>query len=127
MKIFYINVNAGAGDLKKHHAHAKEHNYKVIAPDACDGKCITDVMEILKKIVDSNAPCDEYVFILDTLKKFIDVISKQSKEFYKLLRTLTVRGATICLLGHCNKYKDDEGKNIFEGVDDLRNDVDDMI
>ena len=31
MKIFYINVDAGAGDLKKHHAHAKEHNYKVIA------------------------------------------------------------------------------------------------
>jgi hypothetical protein len=31
------------------------------------------------------------------------------------------------LLGHCNKYKDSDGKHIFEGVGDLRNDVDDMI
>jgi hypothetical protein len=78
MKVIYINVDAPPDDLRKHFAHAKEHNYRVIAPDACDGKSSSDVIDILQRIADSNSTCDEYVFILDTLKKFIDVISKQS-------------------------------------------------
>ncbi len=128
MKVFYVNVDAGPGDLKKHFAHAKTHNYKVIAPDACEGKSADDVTELLRTIADGGAQCSEYVFILDTLKKFTDVINKtKAKEFYKLLRKLTVQGATICLLGHCNKYKDEDGKHIYEGTADLRNDIDNLI
>lgn len=128
MKVIYVNVDAGPGDLKKHYTHAKEHNYKVIAPDACEGKSADDVTEQLRTISDSSVQCGEYVFILDTLKKFTDVINKtKAKEFYKLLRKLTVKGATICLLGHCNKYKDEEGRHIYEGTADLRNDIDDLI
>jgi len=65
---------------------------------------------------------------IDTLKKFVDVINKsQAKNLYKLFRTLTVKGATICLLAHTNKYKDDDGNQIFEGTADLRNDLDELI
>jgi archaellum biogenesis ATPase FlaH len=128
LKVLYVNVDAGPGDLKRHFAHANEHGYSVIAPDACVGKSASDVTEKLNAIVNSNMSCDNFVFILDTLKKFTDVISKgKSREFYKLLRALSVRGATVCLLGHCNKYKDIDGKNIFEGTADLRNDVDELI
>lgn len=128
LKVLYINVDGSPSDLKRHHAHASLHNYQVIAPDAVDGKSAQDVINNLKAIIENNLCCDDYVFILDTLKKFTDVIDKrQSKELYKLMRALTVKGATICLLGHCNKYKDAEGALVYEGTADLRNDLDELI
>jgi hypothetical protein len=128
MKVLYINVDGSPGDLKRHYQHASKHGYQVIAPDARDGKSTQNVMEKLNLIAQSDLPCHDYVFILDTLKKFVDVIDKrQAKQLYKLMRTLTVKGATICLLGHCNKYKDEDGKAIFEGTADLRNDLDELI
>ncbi len=128
LKVLYINVDGSPGDLKRHFAHASKFGYQVIAPDARDGKSTSDVLDKLRAIAESDARCDDCVFILDTLKKFVDVIDKrQAKDLYKLMRTLTVKGATICLLGHCNKYKDDEGNAIFEGTADLRNDLDELI
>jgi hypothetical protein len=128
MKVLYINVDGSPGDLKRHHEHAVKHGYQVIAPDARDGKSTADVLQKLRTIAEGQFPCDDYVFILDTLKKFVDVIDKrQAKDLYKLMRSLTVKGATICLLGHCNKYKDDDGNPIYEGTADLRNDLDDLI
>lgn len=51
----------------------------------------------------------------------------KAAEFFKLTRSLSVKGATIILLGHTNKHKDDEGNTVFEGTGDLRNDVDELI
>lgn len=128
LKVIYVNVDGSPGDLKRHHAHAKKYSYNVVAPDACDGKSVEDVIKKFEAIAKSNVRCDDYVFIVDTLKKFVDVIEKKkSKEFYKLLRKLSVKGVTICLLSHCNKYKDEEGRSIYEGTADLRNDLDEMI
>ena len=128
LKVLYINVDGSPGDLKRHHAHAEKHGYKVIAPDAKDGKSTEDVLVILRAIAKGSARCDDLVLIIDTLKKFVDVINKNhAKGFYNLLRAITVKGATICLLGHTNKYKDEDGKSIFEGTADLRNDLDELI
>jgi hypothetical protein len=128
LNVMYINVDAGPGDLKRHHAHAKAHNYSVIAPDALTGKSADDVTKKLNELASSDADCTNDVIILDTLKKFVSVLNKSaSAQFYQLLRRLTVRGCTVCLLGHTNKYKDIEGKLIFEGTADLRNDVDELI
>lgn len=128
LKVLYINVDGSPGDLKRHFAHAEKHGYKVVAPDARDGKSTDDVVQKLRTLAASEMRCDDYVFILDTLKKYADVIDKrQAKGLYKLMRSLTVKGATVCMLGHTNKYKDEDGKAIFEGTADLRNDADDLI
>ena len=128
MTVLYVNADAGPGELRSHFVHAKKHGYAVISPDVTPGKSASNVTEKLKVLVDSGAQLDKFVFILDTLKKFVDVISKpQAKEFYKLLRAVTVRGGTICLLCHTNKYPGEDKKQIFEGTADLRNDIDDMI
>jgi hypothetical protein len=128
LKVLYVNVDGSPGDLKRHYAHSEKHAYKVIAPDAKDGKSTEDVLQILRAIAKGSARCDDLVLIIDTLKKFVDVINKNhAKGFYNLLRAITVKGATICLLGHTNKYKDEDGKSIFEGTADLRNDLDELI
>jgi hypothetical protein len=85
-------------------------------------------VSILEAIAQGEASCEDVVIIIDTLKKFLDVINKQqSKKFYKMLRAISVKGATICLLGHTNKYAGEDGKQIFEGTADLRNDLDELI
>jgi hypothetical protein len=128
LQVLYVNVDGSPSDLKRHHAHAAKHGYKVIAPDAKAGKSTDDVLAIFKSIAAGNADCSGIVFIIDTLKKFLDVINKkEAKEFYKLLRAITVKGATICLLGHTNKYKGEDGNHVFEGTADLRNDLDELI
>ena len=128
MRVLYINVDGSPGDLKRHHAHAEAHGYTVIAPDACEGKAVDDVVIKLKAIAGGKQRCDEYVFIFDTLKKFVDVIQKKdAKDFYNLTRNLSVKGATICLLGHTNKHPGVDGQLVYEGTGDLRNDVDELI
>jgi hypothetical protein len=128
VQVLYINVDGSPGDLKRHHEHASQYGYQVIAPDARDGKSTIDVLEKMKAIASGDFRCDNYLFIFDTLKKFVDVIDKrQAKDLYKLMRSLTVKGATICLLGHCNKYKDENGQSVYEGTADLRNDLDELI
>lgn len=126
--VLYINVDASPGDLKRHYEHAKEHRYQVIAPDAKLGMNVQDAINRLTTAADKGLNLSNTVIILDTLKKFTEVIQKsQSKEFYKLMRKLTVCGATVIMLGHANKYRGEDGKMIYEGTADLRNDVDDLI
>ena len=128
LSVIYVNVDASASDLKKHYFHAEEHRYMVVAPDAHVGRSADDVLNELTKIANSGVDLNKYVFIIDTLKKFTDVINKsRSKELYNLFRKLTVKGGTICCLAHCNKYNDDNGQAIFEGTADLRNDADELI
>jgi hypothetical protein len=128
LNVLYINVDGSPADLKRHYEHASEHGYKVIAPDAKTGKSTDDVLAIFEAIATGEAKCDDVVIIIDTLKKFLDVINKQhSKKFYKMLRAITVKGATICLLGHTNKWTDADGKQVYEGTGDTRNDVDELI
>jgi hypothetical protein len=127
-EVWYVNVDGSPGDLKRHFAHAEKHGYQVVSPDAIEGKSIKDVLLILRGLAQSPSDLSNAVFIFDTLKKFVNVIEKgEARNFYKLLRALSVKGATICLLGHTNKYKDKEDNPVFEGTADLRNDVDNLI
>ena len=126
--LYYINCDASPPDLKRHFVHAKNNNYKLIAPDAILGKSPKDVLIEFGQYLESGINLSKVVIILDTLKKFVDVIEKRAaKELYSLLRALTVRGCTIVLLGHCNKHTDRDNRTIYEGTADLRNDLDELL
>lgn len=128
LNIYYINADASPSDLKRHFEHAKQHGYTVLAPDAKIGKGPQDIVSKLTKMNTGGAPLDSVVIILDTLKKFTTVINKtQLKNLLALLRGLSTKGTTVIMLAHTNKYAGDDGKHIFEGTGDLRNDVDNMI
>ena len=75
----------------------------------------------------SDADLSDTTFVIDTLKKITNVINKQSASTaLKMLRALTGRGATVILLGHCNKYKDEHKYPVYEGTGDVRSDVDEL-
>lgn len=128
LQIYYVNADANPSDLKRHQAHAKAHGYAVLAPDAKAGMGPIDIITRLKKINESANDLSDFVLILDTLKKFANMIDKNKmRALLALLRGLSAKGATVCLLGHTNKRVEDDGNHIFEGTGDLRNDVDNLI
>lgn len=89
---------------------------------------MNNVIEQLYQLNESDVDCSNIVFFFDTLKKMTAVINKnRAAELYKLMRALSGKGMTIVLLGHTNKYKDSDGRLIYEGTGDLRSDLDDLI
>ncbi len=125
-EVIYVNVDASASDLKYYHKHSVENNYKLISPDLSN-KSTQEIMNMLSLKAKSEERFDGIALILDTLKKFVDLMSKGgSREFFRVMRSLTAKGMTVICLGHCNKHKID-GKLKYEGTGEVRNDVDELI
>lgn len=127
LRVFYVNADTSGGDAKEMVRHAEQRGYTMLLPDLA-GRPMDEILANLHAMNEQRADYSDVVFIIDTLKKMVDVISKsRSKELYRLFRGLSGKGMTIILLAHTNKYKDAEGKPIYEGTGDLRSDVDELI
>lgn len=126
-RVMYINADASASDIKHYQHHARDHGYNLINPDLTNGSA-ERVIEELRHLAQSNMDFSKDVIVLDTLKKFTDMMNKtRAKDFYSLVRTLTAKGMTVICLAHTNKYDDADGMPIFEGTGDTRNDCDELI
>lgn len=125
-EVMYINLDAGAADLKYYQAAASKDGYRLIAP-LLQGSSEDDCVGLIEALTHGDDLSDIVVF-MDTLKKFTDVISKhESKRLYQKIRAITVRGGTVVALGHTNKHKDSDGQLIYEGTGDLKSDFDIMM
>lgn len=125
--VVYINADASAGDLRDYCDHATDHGYTLINPDM-SGKNNEFAVETLKKMAARDENYSNTVLILDTLKKFTDMMAKnKGKAFYSMLRSLSTKGMTVIALAHTNKYDGEDGMPMYEGTADLRSDCDDLI
>ena len=125
--VMFFQEDASAGDLPALFEHAKAHGYLLLNSTLNKGSP-QDQINTLYELVDTDADLSSYVLFFDTMKKFVDVMQKGgAREFFQLMRSLTTRGATVVLLGHTNKHLGLDGKLIFEGVGDVRNDVDELL
>lgn len=124
----YVNSDVSGSDAKSMKKIATNNNFKLILPDIKGSNSMLDIVELLMGAADKIDKFDKCVFIFDTMKKLCNVINKSHvKELFAGFRKLTGKGMTIILLGHTNKYKDKEGKPMFEGTGDVRADVDELI
>jgi hypothetical protein len=65
------------------------------------------------------------ILIFDTLKKFVDVMSKsESSNFWRVLREFSACGGTVINLAHTNKNDGQNGKPIYAGTTDSLDDAD---
>lgn len=127
-EVFYINADASPSQLKSQQDKADRHGFSILAPDAKDAGGVNGLMATLSDLSMMDISLNQAVLIVDTLKKFVDMLDKkQLKGFINLLRKLVAKGATVCLLVHTNKYLTDDGQLIYEGTADLRSDIDNMI
>ena len=126
-KVLYINADASASDIKEYANHANDYGYELLNPDI-SGHSNEQVVEALKLMASLDEDYSKTILILDTLKKFTDMMAKnKGKAFYSIIRSLTSRGMTVIALAHTNKYAGVDGLPVYEGTGDLRADFDDLI
>lgn len=126
-KVLFFQEDAGAGDLPMLHRHAEESGYKLLN-STLNGSNPDAQIEALRQLSEQDQDLSDFVFFFDTLKKYTDLMNKRgTRDFFSLMRGLTQRGATVVLLGHVNKHLGADGKRVFEGVGDVRNDVDELF
>jgi archaellum biogenesis ATPase FlaH len=126
--VFYVNTDISGGDAKPMVKQAKANGFTLMLPDMKVGKNMDSVLYELTEMNNKAQRYDNIIFIFDTLKKMVNVISKgAAKGLFELLRSLSAKGMTIVLLAHTNKYNGDDGLPIYEGTGDMRADVDDLI
>ncbi len=121
--ILYINADDNYSGLYYKGRIAKKWGFNMISP-AQNNMTPSDVIKTLLNLA-SSGEAEGKIIILDTLKKFADMMSKSSQaSLYQSLRELNAKNATVLLLGHANKHLSPDGDLIYEGTADTLNDVD---
>ena len=86
-----------------------------------------DALRLLN-LIRLEGEADGKIVICDTLKKFAPVLNKgDMREVLHVFREFAASGGTVILLGHCNKHRTMDGRLVYEGVGDLKADVDNMF
>jgi len=121
--VFYFNLDDALNDLVTKVEIFEELGVHVIA-DGQEGFNASNFIQLLNKIIDDDQ-AHGVIIVLDTLKKFVDVMNKSHvREWNKILRRFTGKGGTIIALAHVNKHANKSGKSIYAGVADLVDDCD---
>ena len=120
--VYYINADdSGKGVLDKVKL-AEEYGFEILVPGRNDFSTALFLQKI-REIVDEQA--HGCVIILDTAKKFVDLMNKsQCSEFNTILRSFSLKGGSLITLAHTNKNRDTQGNPIHAGTSDMRDDFD---
>ena len=128
--VIYFNEDDGArGVLQKAKLGDKHGMTMVTLANSPDPSLRTteDALRLLSYIR-MEGEADGKIVICDTLKKFAPVLSKETmRQTMHVFREFAAEGGTVILLGHCNKHRSMDGRLIYEGVGDLKADVDNMF
>ena len=121
--VFYINSDDTYNGLVTKTELVNEYGINMLAPGH-GGFERVHVEEILKSMTSTDTAKGK-IIIIDTLKKFSDLMDKKaSSNFMEILRQFVSKGGSAILLAHINKKRDDEGKPIFQGTTDSVDDAD---
>lgn len=99
------------------------HGFKVFGPAELPSP--RDNFEEIVMAFAKEDSARETVLILDTLKKFVDVMDKKdSTAFMNICRVFTQAGGSIIALAHTNKHKGEDNASIPAGTSDINDDCD---
>lgn len=121
--IFYVNADDDAAGLVEKLEIAEQYGFHMIAPGRNDFRAsdFTSYMAEMTRTGEAKG----MVIVLDTLKKFTDLMDKKkSSDFGVFGRNFVQHGGTLIMLAHTNKNRDVGGKVIFAGTSDIVDDVD---
>ncbi len=122
-KVFYINADDTYRGAVEKIEIAEQLGMEMLIPNSNEFKT-----KYVPKLMQKLAEDDEakgVVIVLDTLKKFTDLMDKTAaSEFGKTAREFISAGGTLICLAHTNKHTDSEGKGIYSGTSDIVDDSD---
>lgn len=128
--IIYFNEDDGARGVVQKAKMGQKHGMSMItlATSQDPGLRTTqDALSILN-MMRLEGHANGKIVICDTLKKFAPVLNKgDMRDILHVFRQFAASGGTVILLGHCNKHRSLDGRLIYEGVGDLKADVDNMF
>lgn len=122
-KVYYLNMDdSGTGLLEKNRI-AEEFGFNMLAEGHRDFSA-SALLSIVRGMIE-NDQARGVVVILDTLKKFVDLMDKgRTSTFTNVIRPFVLKGGTVIALAHTNKHPGKDGKPMYGGVSDIMNDID---
>lgn len=121
--VYYINADDSGNGLVSKGYIAKQYGFGMIAPSYGNFKSDDLVSKLKQSIADDTSRGK--IIILDTLKKFTDLMHKtKGTEFMKVAREFTLKGGTMIMLAHANKNRGMDGKIVAGGTSDIGDDCD---
>ena len=121
--VFYINADDNFKGLVEKIELAEEWGMHMIAPHH-NNFTVNQVPELMSRMADSRSARGAIV-ILDTLKKFTDLMDKRTaSQFGVTARGFVSAGGTLIALAHTNKHLGVDGKAKYSGTSDIVDDSD---
>ena len=126
--VFYINADDTYKGIIYKTKIAEKYNFQMIAPShkGANGEIFKSerLAFYLKSLIDTDQAKGK-IFILDTVKKFTDLMSKKDcSNFGEGIRQFVSHGGSVIMLAHANKYRDDDRQIVYSGTTDLVDDAD---
>ena len=120
---YYINADdSGSGLLTKNDL-MNDLGCHIIAPGYASFE-VSMFDDLLTKMAENGQAKGTFV-ILDTGKKFVDPLNKKdAARFATNCRKFSLKGGTVLMLAHTNKYPGANGKQQYAGAADLVQDFD---
>ena len=124
-EVHYLDVDSSASQIKRQGRQMLDAGVHYAAPQIKPERSVQDLIDGLKAMGEAKEKPGNLVIIMDTTKKFMNMMSKVDiKEFFLMLRAI---GGTVVMAAHANKHQDDDNKIVYEGTGDLESDCDDML
>jgi len=122
-QVFYVNADDNYKGMTEKLEIAEEFGLQILVPNF-NGFVVDQMLPLMKSLAKSGQ-AHGIIFVLDTLKKFTNLMDKQtSSEFGNSAREFIAAGGSLIVLAHTNKHKDAEGKGIYSGTSDIVDDAD---
>ncbi len=127
--IFYINADDNYKGLTEKIEIAEQFGFLMLAPGHAgfEGGEIFRSETLIELMIEmiTTGTAKGKVVILDTLKKFTDIMSKgESSKFGEIARQFVSKGGSLVMLAHVNKNRDHDGNVVFAGTSDISDDSD---
>jgi hypothetical protein len=121
--VYYINADDDYKGLVYKTSLAEKHGFQMLAPGHNDFESVA-LQGYMRQMIDDGTASGT-VIILDTLKKFTDLMDKRKgSAFMDRAREYISNGGTLIMLAHTNKNRDADGKAVFSGTSDVVDDCD---
>ena len=121
--IFYVNADDSYRGIVEKTELAEQWGFHMVAPNQ-NGFNSAEITQLMIELSETGE-AKGVVIILDTLKKFTDLMhKKEATQFGIISRGFVGAGGTLICLAHTNKHKSADGRPIYSGTSDVRDDSD---
>jgi hypothetical protein len=121
--IFYFNLDDTQRGLTEKLRIAEEMGFHVLC-DGYRGFKVADFISYIEELCENNQARGK-VLVLDTLKKFTDLMDKRRvSRWNEVIRRFITKGGTVIGLAHVNKNPGADGKSVYTGTTDMMDDAD---